>query len=79
MEGYGGPILIDLTYAEALVLHEFLARSWEIKSMDIQDQAEQQVLWTIEAKLAKLLADTFAPDYRQRVEQARAVVRQAAG
>jgi hypothetical protein len=71
-------VTVELTRAEALVLFEFLARYMKEERLEIEDQAEQRVLWDICASLEKILAEPFAPDYVDLVAKARAQVRDAA-
>jgi hypothetical protein len=44
-------------------------------SQDGEGDAERDVLQALERKLEKVLADTFAPDYNERVDAARDAVR----
>ena len=71
-------VSVDLTRAEALVLFEFLARYTNEERLEIEDQAEQRVLWDICASLEKMLAEPFATDYVDTVAKARAEVRDTA-
>jgi|SwirhisoilCB3_FD_contig_31_15457833_length_991_multi_2_in_0_out_0_2 hypothetical protein len=66
-------VLIELTRPEALVLFELLARWNERGSGDIhlEHQAEQRVLWDIEATLESALVEPLMPDYQDRLAQAR--------
>lgn len=65
---------IDLTEAEAMVLSDWLHRNSK-KDLFYDDQAEQYVLWSIEAQLEKHLDDIFSNDYTERLARAREDVR----
>ena len=74
-------IALEFTHAEALVLYEFLAREngrkrrrWD-RGYRIADQAEQRVLWNVEAMFESILVDPLAPDYDVRLAAARDAVR----
>jgi hypothetical protein len=62
-------VSIELSRDEALILFEWLARLAAAKVAI--EEAEQRVLWRIEAMLEKSLAEPFAKDYAELVEQAR--------
>jgi hypothetical protein len=64
-----GAVSIELNGDEALVLFEWLAGLAETKVA--VGEAEQRVLWRLEAVLEKALAEPFAKDYAELVEQAR--------
>ena len=66
---------LGLTQAEALVLFEWLARNDHAEALHIEDDAEQQVLWTLEAQLEKQLVEPLQPDCAERLAAARAQVR----
>ena len=68
-------IQLTLSSDEALVFFEWLSRFNEKPQQAFEDQAEQRVLWDIEAMLQKQLVEPFASDYRELLEQARARVR----
>ncbi len=69
-------VQIVLTKKEALVLFDFLGRFNEKENKDLfEDQAEQRVLWDIEAVLEKNLAEPFRKDYLDLLAKARAEVR----
>ena len=67
---------LELTQAEALVLFEWLARNDEAKLLQVEDDAEQQVLWSLEAQLEKKLVEPLAPNYPEPLAAARARVRE---
>ena len=64
-------IHIDLTNDEALVLFEFLSRYSKNEQLKIEHQAEQRVLWNLEAILEKALVEPFKKDCAQLVLEAR--------
>lgn len=67
---------IELPKNEALVFFEFLTRlNQNILPEIFEDQAEQRVLWNIEAILEKKLVEPFNRDYQQILEQAREAIR----
>ncbi len=69
-------VTIELTKDEALVLFDFLARFNDTYHENIfEDQAEQRVLWNIEAILERNLAEPFMPNYSDMVKQARNNIR----
>lgn len=75
-----GPVTIQLTVAEALVLDALFARSGERHERDgltIEDEAEWHALWTVAAALERALVETFSSDYRKHLERARREVREA--
>jgi hypothetical protein len=66
---------ITLSKAEALVLFEFLARFKDSSDVSIRDSAEEVVLWKILGVLESKLADPFAKNYLEILEEARASLR----
>jgi hypothetical protein len=68
-------VTITLSRDEALVLFEFLSRFTEQQQLDIRDQAEQRVLWDIQADLESALPEPLAHDYDQLVQKARESIR----
>jgi hypothetical protein len=64
----GDPVTIELSGDEALVLYEWLAEHEEKLAVG---EAERRVLWRLEGALEKSLAEVFAKDYVDLVEQAR--------
>jgi hypothetical protein len=66
---------LELSRDEALVLFEWLTRFNKADRRNFEDQAEQRVLWDIEAMLEAVLAEPFDPRYRELLAQARAKVR----
>lgn len=65
---------IELTQAEALVLHDLLYRISD-GTEAIKDLTEYYVLWTIECQLERELVIPGADDYSEFIEQARDTVR----
>ena len=67
---------LELTKNEALVLFEFLHRFNEIEKKDLfVDQAEERIMWDLEALLEKQLTEPFKNDYKELVRKAREQVR----
>lgn len=67
-------IALKLSASEALVLFEWLSRSEDSKSISVEYESEQKVLWVLEAQLEKSLSAQFAPNYNAQVENARRIV-----
>jgi hypothetical protein len=65
---------LPLTQDEALVLFEWLA-NFNKREHEFDDQAEQRVLWDLEAMLESELVEPFSPNYRDLVAAARKRVR----
>jgi hypothetical protein len=65
----GTAVAIELSGDEALVLFEWLA-GLDSARLGV-GEAEQRVLWRIEAALEKSLVEPFASDYRELVARAR--------
>jgi hypothetical protein len=68
-------VVLTLTRPEAVVLFDWLARTDASRSLQFEDDAEQKVLWTIEAQLEKILTEPFSPEYTRLLSEARAQVR----
>ena len=74
-------VVIELSEDEALVLDSWLSRfnSQELEDghvrIELEDQAEQRVLWDIECMLERQLAAPLAADYLDQLAAARATVR----
>lgn len=66
---------IELTHDQSLVLFDWIARLDEANALPVDDAAEEQVLWRLQAQLEKALSEQFRPNYRELVEEARARVR----
>jgi hypothetical protein len=67
------PAHVKLSQQEALVLHAWLAE--HMGSLPIRDQAEQRVLWDLEASLEKQVTALFSTAYSDELAAARAAVR----
>jgi len=68
-------ISLDLSEDQALVLFAFLTRTDKAIEKLLEDQAEQRVLWDIEAMLEKALPHLFAENYGKLLSAARERVR----
>jgi hypothetical protein len=64
-------LTINLSNDEALVLFEWLSHFDEINTSEFKDEAEQNVLWSLEGKLESLLVEIVKPDYKRLVEEAK--------
>lgn len=67
-------VTLELSNDEALVLFDWIKRFNEA-THTFEDQAEERVLWDIEAMLEEKLVEPFADDYRQKLSAARGRVR----
>lgn len=67
-------MILELTEAEAVVLHDLLYRISGKKEY-FEDIAEQYVLWSIECQLERELAEPHTDYYSETIEQARDTVR----
>ena len=61
---------LRLSGDEALVLFEWLT-NFNKANYSFQDQAEQRVLWDLEASLERCLAAPFSADYAAQLAAAR--------
>jgi hypothetical protein len=68
-------VALELSSDEALVLFELIARLNKRDDLSFDDQAEQRVLWDIEAMLERELGAPLRADYSQLLADARARVR----
>jgi hypothetical protein len=68
---------IELTQSEALVLFEFLSRFTQDEKLEIQDDSEQRVLWSILATLEKNLVQPLAENYQLLLNEAQKKVKEA--
>lgn len=67
---------LNLSNDEALVLLEWLSKfNEEEHPLLFQDQAEQRVLFDLEAELEKVVSGTFEEDYRDILSKARSRIR----
>jgi hypothetical protein len=69
-----GNVALNLSREEALVLSEWLHR-FNSEDQTFEDQAEQRVLWDIEAMLESELVEPLDPKYAELLAAARAKVR----
>ena len=68
-------VKIELTSDAALVLYDWLTRFNQREEIDVADQAEERVLFDLEAMLEKALVATLQSDYAELLAQARSHVR----
>jgi hypothetical protein len=68
-------VQLTLSRHEALVFFEWLSRFNKTKDVQFEDQAEQRVLWDIEAMLESTLVEPFESSYAALLAQARQAVR----
>jgi hypothetical protein len=70
---------LELTRAEALVLFEWLVRLDSAEAFPIEDQAEQNVLWSLDGQLEKAPTEPLASNYRELLEESRRKVLASSG
>lgn len=69
-------ITLEFSEEEAFVLLEWLARFNSTERSDLfQDQAEQRVLWDLEAELERFVLGPFLDDYEELLAKAREQIR----
>jgi hypothetical protein len=68
-------VKIELTSDAALVLYDWLTRFNQRADIDLADQAEERVLFDLEAILEKALVAPLQSDYADLLVQARSHVR----
>jgi hypothetical protein len=68
-------VKIELTSDEALVLYDWLTRFNQRADTDFADQAEERILFDLEALLEKALVAPLKSDYADVLAQARSNVR----
>lgn len=67
---------LGLSLDQAIVLFDWLTRTSDAgQPASFVDQAEQRVLWDIEATLESLLTEPLSSGYRTRLEEARGRLR----
>ncbi len=66
---------LEITSDEALVLFDFLARYSEHDELQIEDQAEQRVLWDLCCVLEKSLPELSDPNCKTLLADARSRIR----
>lgn len=71
-----GDVLITVRADEALVLFAWVAEFNPCGHVAFSDQAEQRVLWDLEAELERLVAP-LSGDYESQLAEARSRVRDA--
>lgn len=72
-------IRLELSNEEALVLLSWLSRFNETDNTSFfEDQAEERVLWDIEAVIEKAMSETLSSDYSELLLKARNKVRDKA-
>lgn len=69
------PVTLTLSRDEAIVLFEWLHRCNAEAGHRFEDQAEERVLWNLEALLESTLAEPFKPEYDEILAAARSRVR----
>jgi hypothetical protein len=67
----GGPVHLELTGDEALVLFEFLGRLDEDGTLAVKDQSEERALWNLLCLLEKQLVEPLLPEYEVLLTAAR--------
>ncbi len=69
-------VILTTSKSEAIVLFDFLVRfNKQVPKELFVDQAEQRVLWNLEAYLEKQLTEPFLDNYPEIVERAREELR----
>jgi hypothetical protein len=66
---------LKLSGEHALVLFEWLSRFNKVGDAKFEDQAEQRVLWDLEAMLESILVEPLDPRYDALLADARAKTR----
>jgi hypothetical protein len=74
-EGNESEVVLRLTKEEALVFFEFVARFSQDKKLNIEDQAEERVLWDICCMLESRLVEPLTPEYANLLASAREKIR----
>lgn len=64
-------VKISLTKNEAIVLFNFVSRFSDTQKLVIEDQAEERALWNLTCMFEKELAEPFAENYSEILEQAK--------
>jgi hypothetical protein len=68
-------VRIELSLDAALVLHAWISRINKREDNEFEDQAEQRVLWDVEALLEESLAEPFLNEYDSLLARARDRIR----
>lgn len=74
-----GKVILELSRDQALVFFEWLSKFNASEDRRFDDQAEERVLWDIEAMLESTLVEPLDPRYEELLAKARASVRDPAG
>ena len=69
---------ITLSSDHMLILYELVTRLNADQALQLADQAEQRVLWDLEAELETKITAVLAPDYQAQLASARHRVRDPA-
>jgi hypothetical protein len=64
-------VTLEITRDEAIVLYEWLAVHNKKEDLPFEDQAEQRVLWDVEAMLEKELWEPLSNEYDKILARAR--------
>ncbi len=72
-----GKVVLELTADQSLVLFDWVTRFNAVEGRHFADQAEERVLWDIEAMLEAVLTEPFSTDYDGLLAAARNNVRDA--
>jgi len=68
-------IEIKVSKDEAIILFEVLTRFSEENNLQIEDEVETKVLWSLQAELEKVLVEPFQENYIEKLNNARNNVR----
>ena len=71
MNKNGETIRITLSKSQAIVLFEWLTNCDESDSFEFDHEAEQRVVWKMQAQLETTLTEPFLVDYLSILQQAR--------
>lgn len=72
----GDKVFLELTKEEAIVLFDWISRLNEEEKPELfRDQAEERVLWDVEASIEKVISETFKSNYAEILSEAREKVR----
>lgn len=75
----GNRVILELSQDQALVLSDWITRFNSRDHNEFEDQAEEMVLWDIEAMLESKLVAPFESGYTELLEAARRRVRDTDG
>ena len=70
-----GNVCLEISMEEAIVFFEWLTRFNKSEENRFEDQAEQRVLWNIEAMLESRLVEPFESNYDELLALARSSLR----